>query len=154
MDGGVEGYIWDVNWLHIWGAYSKGVLIYKGHINGILRYFHLESKLLFFFWRQLNKNRHGGMFKVKMLDFLSRLTGCNWSITENKIHGITVFLCWKSCHGQLAVSWNHIFENASTFYVNIVLSVLWGLWGNYWLIQKWYESNVCKLFLERLQVTK
>ena len=49
MDGGVEGYIWDVNWLHIWGAYSKGVLIYKGHINGILRYFHLESKLLFFF---------------------------------------------------------------------------------------------------------
>ena len=46
--GGVGGYIWDVNWLHISGAYIKGVLIYKGHINGILRYFHLESKLLFF----------------------------------------------------------------------------------------------------------
>ena len=70
--------------------------MYRGHINGVLRYFHLESKL---FLRQFNKNRHGGMFKVKILDSLSRLTGCNWSITENKI-GNTVFFL-KSCHGQL-----------------------------------------------------
>ena len=114
--------------LHIWGSYIQGVLMYRGHINGILRYFHLESKLFFFFWRQFNKNRHGGMFKVKILDSLSRITG-------NKIHGITVFLCWKSCHGQLAVSWNQICENASIFYVNIILSVLWGLWGNFALLK-------------------
>ena len=82
-------YITGVNWVIYSGAYIQGVLMYRGHINEIFRYFHLESKL--FFLRQFNKNRHGGMFKVKILDSLSRLTGCNWSITENKIHGITVF---------------------------------------------------------------
>ena len=129
------GYIQDVNWLDISGAYIQAVLIYKGHINGILRDFHLESNIFFFFfWKQFNENRHGGMFKVKkvkILDSLKRLTGYNWSITENKIHVITVFFCWKSCHGQLAVSWNQICENASIFYVNIVLSAVWVLWGNF-----------------------
>ena len=122
-----RAYIRDVNWVtYLLGAYIQGVVIYKGHINGILRDFCLESKLFFFFWRQFNKYRHGGMFKVKILDSLSCLTDYNWSITENKIHGITVFWCCKSRHGQLAVSWNQIFENSSIFYVNIVLSALWG----------------------------
>ena len=134
MEGREGGYIHDVNWLHIWRAYIQGVLIYKGHINEILRYFHLEQKL-FFLRRQFNKNRHCCMFKVKILDSLKRLTGCNWSITENKIHVITVFLCWKSFHGQLAVSWNQICENATMFYGNIVLSVLWRLWGNFVLLK-------------------
>ena len=94
--------------LYIRGAYIQWVLMYRGHINGILRYFHLESKL--FFLRQFNKNRHGGMFKVKILDSLSRLTGCNLSITENKIHGSTVFFYVK-----------HVMVK---FYVNMILSVL------------------------------
>ena len=94
--------------LYIWVEYIQEVLMYRGHINGILRYFHLESKL--FFLRQFNKNRHGGMFKVKILDSLSRLTGCNLSITENKIHGSTVFFYVK-----------HVMVK---FYVNMILSVL------------------------------
>ena len=50
------------------------------------------------------------MFKVKILDSLSRLTGCNLSITENKIHGSTVFFYVK-----------HVMVK---FYVNMILSVL------------------------------
>ena len=53
--GGGGGYIQDVNWLDISGAYIQGVLIYKGHINGILRDFHLESNFFFFFENSLMK---------------------------------------------------------------------------------------------------
>ena len=33
--------------LYIRGAYVQRVLMYRGHNNGILLYFHLESKLFF-----------------------------------------------------------------------------------------------------------
>ena len=35
--------------LYIWEAYIQGLLMYRGHNNWILRYFHLESKQYFIF---------------------------------------------------------------------------------------------------------
>ena len=44
---GRGAYIRDVNWVIYSGGIYSGVLMYRVHINGILRYFHLESKLFF-----------------------------------------------------------------------------------------------------------
>ena len=52
-----RAYIRDVNWVtYLLGAYIQGVLMYKGHINGILRDFHLELKLFFFFFEDSSIN--------------------------------------------------------------------------------------------------
>ena len=57
---GREAYIWDINWVSYLGAYLQVGLVYRGHINRILRYrYGIEFNHFMKIFGNSNGKKHG-----------------------------------------------------------------------------------------------